>query len=76
MTTKPKRGAAKLKPCPFCGTVPQRIHDEESDTNKIMCVDDTCRMKPETDWLVNDYDMTIWNTRARRKKQRKGEKHG
>ncbi len=55
----------KLKPCPFCGGEPKRLWDYESDTHEVLCANRECHMAPKTDWYVKDFDIKLWNTRAK-----------
>lgn len=52
----------KIKPCPFCGKEPERVHSDCGDY-VIYCVNENCPVNPSVN---SDMDLPVkaWNTRA------------
>ena len=61
---------SQLKPCPFCGEVPQIQHDEWRDEGKdgpavyIVCRSSTCWAEPSVMGDTEESAAAFWNTRA------------
>lgn len=58
---------SKLKPCPFCGVVPevQKRTNGEKEYYHIACENLYCRINPGTDYHVTkDVVVREWNRRA------------
>ena len=59
----------KLKPCPFCGSGPQKnyvdyIGDNFVNEWGIMCMDSNCPVQPDTILYKNlEEAIRAWNTR-------------
>lgn len=51
----------KLKPCPFCGRIPELRHDDDG-FSYIVCANDNCYVKTDG-YLNDDTAIKAWNTR-------------
>ena len=59
----------ELKPCPFCGVVPDGVNSYNLSGNTyffVMCVNGNCEVGPEADYYYETPEEAAdaWNTRA------------
>lgn len=55
--------SAKLLPCPFCGSEPEKVYKSNGQTTHIECPN--CKAQFPKSTMTNRYD-DVWNTRAER----------
>jgi hypothetical protein len=53
----------KLKPCPFCGAIPESFPSGDGTGLMIECVTPNC-VRPHTSWYPPATAIQVWNTRA------------
>ncbi len=54
----------KLKPCPFCGNIPELNYNTEAKKYYIQCEMQECNIGAGTLWLEQADVVSDWNTRA------------